>query len=92
MPYSARLTASKVLIDVVTESAIEHPTVLIAVAHRTGDLGIGDCALACAVSSPHRAQAFDACAALVDRVEERVPIWKEQFFDDGHVGWANSIG
>ncbi|MFP5355071.1 MAG: class II aldolase/adducin family protein, partial [Gemmatimonadota bacterium] len=38
----------------------------VAVSHRIGLLGIGDVALACAVSTSHRAAAFAACAQLVD--------------------------
>ncbi|MDQ4138332.1 MAG: molybdenum cofactor biosynthesis protein MoaE, partial [Actinomycetota bacterium] len=62
------------------------------VLHRVGDLAIGDVALACAVSSAHRAAAFATCAALVDEVKGRVPIWKEQFFDDGSAEWVGALG
>ncbi|MET1017483.1 MAG: molybdenum cofactor biosynthesis protein MoaE [Leifsonia flava] len=70
----------------------DFPDVIVAVAHRTGHLDIGDLALGCAVASAHRAQAFLACSALVDRVKETVPIWKEQAFDDGGTEWVQAIG
>lgn len=68
------------------------PEVRIAVAHRVGELIVGDLALACAVASAHRASAFAACAALIDDVKETVPIWKEQGFTDGSTEWVASLG
>ncbi len=50
--------------------------------------GIGDVALACAVSASHRGQAFAACADLVDEVKKRLPIWKRQVFTDGEEEWV----
>lgn len=66
-----------------------HP-VRIWVAHRVGPLEIGEPALVCAVASSHRAQAFELCAALVERIKAEVPIWKEQFFTDGSVEWVGA--
>ncbi|MEC5180311.1 molybdenum cofactor biosynthesis protein MoaE [Arthrobacter sp. CG_A4] len=60
-------------------------------AHRIGMLRIGDPALVCAVSAPHRGQAFEVCSELVDRIKAEVPIWKEQFFNDGTVEWVGAV-
>jgi molybdopterin synthase catalytic subunit len=92
LSYSAHPSASEVIGAVALEVARAHPAVVLAVAHRVGDLGIGDVALACAVASAHRAEAFAACAALVDEVTTKVPSWKEQAFDDGTSEWVASIG
>ncbi|HEY5321110.1 MAG TPA: molybdenum cofactor biosynthesis protein MoaE, partial [Galbitalea sp.] len=82
--------------DVIASAAAlvadEFPSVTIAVEHRIGSLVVGDLALACAVSSAHRAEAFAACARLVDVVKETVPIWKEQRFTDGTTEWVASLG
>ena len=51
--------------------------------HRVGDLAIGDLAVVVAVACPHRAEAFDACRALIDELKASVPIWKHQRFTDG---------
>jgi molybdopterin synthase catalytic subunit len=90
--YSAHPTAADVLAEVTREVAAAHPGCRIAAAHRVGDLGIGDVALACAVASAHRAEAFAACAALVDEIKARVPIWKEQGFTDGSTEWVAALG
>lgn len=62
------------------------------IAHRVGELAVGDAAFVCAVSAPHRGEAFQLCSELVDRVKAEVPIWKEQFFDDGGSEWVAALG
>jgi molybdopterin synthase catalytic subunit len=42
-----------------------------------------------AVSAAHRQAAFDACAAIVDEVKAKLPIWKHQKFTDGSDEWVN---
>ncbi|MBT2502825.1 molybdenum cofactor biosynthesis protein MoaE [Curtobacterium sp. ISL-83] len=91
LDYERHPSASDVIAEVARSIAVDHPDVRIAVLHRVGALGIGDVALAAAVSSPHRAEAFTACAALVDLVKERVPIWKHQRFTDGSDEWVAAL-
>ena len=55
----------------------------LAVEHRVGRLEIGDIAVVIAAAAPHRAEAFTACRAMIDRLKERVPIWKKEVGDDG---------
>jgi MoaE-MoaD fusion protein len=55
----------------------------LAVEHRTGRLEIGDVAVVIAAAAPHRAEAFTACRAMIDRLKDRVPIWKKEVGDDG---------
>jgi molybdopterin synthase catalytic subunit len=60
----------------------------VAAVHRVGELGVGDLALVAAVAAPHRAEAFAACADLVERIKCEVPIWKRQRFADGNSEWV----
>ena len=60
----------------------------VAAAHRIGHLVVGDVALIASVAAPHRADAFTACARLVDEIKQRVPIWKRQHLDDGVSEWV----
>lgn len=75
-----------------TEVERDWPSVRVAVAHRTGMLVVGDVAVVCAASAPHRAEAFEACRALIDRIKAHVPIWKREFGPDGAawVGWEDA--
>jgi molybdopterin synthase catalytic subunit len=61
---------------------------MVAAVHRIGGLEIGDVALVAAVAAPHRAEAFEACAALVDAIKAEVPIWKRQHAPDGSTEWV----
>ena len=60
--------------------------------HRVGELSVGDAAVACAASAPHREEAFRACRLLIDRIKSRVPIWKREHGPDGPywVGWEDA--
>ena len=58
-----------------------------AMIHRLGHLEIGETAVLVAVSSPHRAAAFDACRYGIDTLKRTAPIWKKEFFRDG-AAWA----
>jgi MoaE-MoaD fusion protein len=59
----------------------------IAIIHRLGRLEIGETSVLIAVSSPHRAAAFDACRYGIDTLKRTVPIWKKEYFVGGAV-WA----
>lgn len=77
---------------IVAELAAEIPGTRLAVHHRVGALHVGDAAVVCAASAPHRAEAFAACQALIDRVKARVPIWKREHGPAGPywVGWEDA--
>jgi molybdopterin synthase catalytic subunit len=60
----------------------------VAAVHRVGSLTVGDLAVVAAVAAPHRAEAFAACAELVERIKHEVPIWKRQNFADGASEWV----
>ena len=60
--------------------------------HRTGPLEIEESAVIVAVSSPHRAEAFDACRYIIDEIKHRVPIWKKEFYTDGTSDWVGCEG
>lgn len=57
----------------------------ICIHHRTGTLLPGEIPVVIAVSSAHRAAAFEACRYIIDTLKETVPIWKKEFFEDGEV-------
>jgi len=84
--------ASAELLRIVGELAAEIPETRLAVHHRVGALRVGDAAVVCAASAPHRGEAFAACQALIDRVKARVPIWKREHGPQGPywVGWEDA--
>jgi len=90
LDYEAHPSASEVLAVVAAEIVSEYPLQTLIIEHRYGSLAIGDTALGVAAASAHRKDAFAACSAAVDRVKEKLPMWKHQFFKDGTDEWVNS--
>jgi molybdopterin synthase catalytic subunit len=70
------------------EAITVHGVRQVAIVHRLGRLAVGETSVLIAVSSAHRAQAFEACRWLIDTLKKTVPIWKKEFFEDGAV-WAD---
>jgi molybdopterin synthase catalytic subunit len=57
-----------------------------------GSLGVGEVAVVCSASAPHRREAFEAARALIERIKAQVPIWKREHGPDGSswVGWVDA--
>lgn len=81
--------ALKKMREIATSVRQLYPVRKIAMAHRVGRLEIGDDAVAIAVSTPHRKEAFAACKFIIDAVKSTVPIWKKEVFADGEV-WVDA--
>lgn len=81
--------AKKKIAEVAEEMTDRWPLVKVAISHRLGRLEISDISLVVAVSSPHRAHAFEAIQYSVDRIKQVVPIWKKEYFEGGEV-WVES--
>ncbi|HVR62292.1 MAG TPA: molybdopterin converting factor subunit 1 [Polyangia bacterium] len=75
--------AEQVLTDIADEIEREWPGTHVAIHHRVGALGVGETAVAIAVAAAHRAEAFDACRAAIDRLKRRAPIWKKEVGETG---------
>lgn len=86
--YSAHPSAERVISEIAAKIAGRYDGVRLWAAHRIGSLSVGDAALVAAVAAAHRGSAFDACRDLVEAVKFRLPVWKEQFFEDGDVEWV----
>lgn len=77
--------AERVLRTVGAEVCAKDPGARVAVLHRVGQLALGEVAVAIAVSSPHRAEAFEGCRHVIERLKEDAPIWKKEARADGSV-------
>ncbi len=89
LSYAIHPQTEAILNQVVREVVNRHKVVSVAVAHRFGDIEMGQSALIVAVSAEHRDAAFTACAELVDEIKAKIPIWKHQVFTDGTDEWVN---
>ncbi|MBX7195818.1 MAG: molybdenum cofactor biosynthesis protein MoaE, partial [Sandaracinaceae bacterium] len=93
LEYSAyESMAQKEIARIIDEVEQKVPGARCAVHHRIGLLAVGELAIVCAASTPHRAESFAACRALIEEVKHRVPIWKRERGPDGEawVGWVDA--
>jgi molybdopterin synthase catalytic subunit len=86
--------AEKEIAKIVAAVQAEIPDAALTVLHRLGLLHVGDVSIVIVTASPHRAEAFVASRALIDRIKQTVPIWKKERGPDGEewVGWQGSRG
>lgn len=75
--------ALRKLREIAAEAEWKFEVTAVAVAHRTGEVPVGEASVAIAVSAPHRGPAFDACRHVIDTIKTTVPIWKRERFADG---------
>lgn len=61
----------------------------IAVAHRVGELGVGEASVGIAVAAPHRDAAYKASREVIERLKREVPIWKREHYTDGADEWLS---
>ncbi|KAL6768887.1 hypothetical protein ACKKBF_B16625 [Auxenochlorella protothecoides x Auxenochlorella symbiontica] len=82
--------ALKKLKDVCEECCQKHAIIRLAVAHRVGEVWVGQPSVLIAASSAHRLEAIQACHWVIDALKATVPIWKKEFFEDGSVWKENA--
>ncbi|MCA9600633.1 MAG: molybdenum cofactor biosynthesis protein MoaE [Polyangiales bacterium] len=81
--------AEKEMRRILERTMIESPGVLVAAAHRVGTLAVGDIAVVVTASASHRAEAFQACRTVIDRIKDTVPVWKKEWDTAGAADWVN---
>lgn len=84
--------AGKELQRIAEKVEAQIPGARCAIHHRLGLLQVGDLAVICAASTPHRKESFEACRLLIEEVKHSVPIWKRETGPDGvaWVGWVDA--
>lgn len=55
--------------------------------HRVGIVKPDEMSVWIGVIAEHRDAAFKACRYIIDQVKFRLPIWKKEYYEDGHSGW-----
>jgi molybdopterin synthase catalytic subunit len=80
--------AEEVLGVIAGEAALQLGSDRIAVVHRIGELDLGEVSVAIAVSSPHRAEAYDASRHVIEQIKQRLPVWKHERYVEGDAAWV----
>lgn len=80
--------ALRIMREIASDARHRWPAITrLALLHRTGALVLTEVSVAVVISSPHRAEAFDAARSCIDTLKETVPIWKHEHWDGGS-DWA----
>jgi molybdopterin synthase catalytic subunit/molybdopterin converting factor small subunit len=88
LTYSAyRPMALEGLRRIVTDLEASAPGLRAAIVHRLGEVPIGEPSVVIAVSSPHRAAAYEASRTALERLKSEIPIWKREHYADGEAAW-----
>ncbi|HEV2390306.1 MAG TPA: molybdenum cofactor biosynthesis protein MoaE [Nitrososphaerales archaeon] len=84
--------AERRLAEVEQEVKRKWPTTTgVKILHRVGGLAVGEVSVAVAVSSPHRAEAFEACRHAIETIKRDAPIWKREKLGDGSEVWVEGV-
>lgn len=65
------------------EIGAKWPGALCAITHRLGKVAIAEASVVIAVSTPHRADCYEASRYAIERLKQTVPIWKKEIWEDG---------
>src|SRR5260370_36581938 len=85
LEYDAYVPMAERKLQEIADEAERRWDCRVAVRHRTGRLEIGEPSVLIAVSSAHRAVAFDACRYLIDTLQQTVPTRTQESWVGGKV-------
>lgn len=68
----------------------KYPLTCMHIYHSLGEVKVGEICLFVFTSSKHRKAAIDACAELVERIKNEVPIWGKEIVENGTDVWKEN--
>jgi molybdopterin synthase catalytic subunit len=77
------------LVDLARRARERWPIIKLALLHRTGRVALAEASVVIAVSTPHRAESFEACRWLIDTLKAEASIWKKEIWADGSGSWVD---
>lgn len=85
MEYTAYAPlAEKVLAEIEQAIVQQFKVQKCRIVHRVGELAVGDLSVLVVVRAAHREEAFAAARHAIDTLKQRVPIWKNEHYNDGN--------
>lgn len=83
----------KVVAGILADARAAHEVSRIRVAHRLGDVPIGEASILVVVASAHRGPAFEAGRYVMDRLKAEAPIFKREWLEgpDGESRWVGEL-
>jgi len=59
--------------------------------HRLGEVPVGEASVLVGCNSPHRISVFEALPWVMDELKRKVPIWKQELYEDGTSEWVHPV-
>lgn len=99
--HSKNKTVSKLVFEAYEAMAIKEMTAIanaakqkwnlhdVVMIHAKGEKLPGETVVITGASSVHRKASFEACEFLIDELKKTVPIWKQEWYEDGKA-WLNA--
>lgn len=84
--------AASVMVELFERALSQFEITRARVAHRLGEVPVGEASVVVVVSAPHRGPAFDACRFLMDRLKAQVPIFKQERLASSDGGGSRWVG
>ncbi|WEW60266.1 molybdenum cofactor biosynthesis protein [Emydomyces testavorans] len=72
--------ALRSLASIARDAVHKHGLCGVSIAHRLGEVGVGEESIAIAISAPHRGAAWRAGEEVLEECKRRVEIWKKEEF------------
>jgi molybdopterin synthase catalytic subunit len=85
-----REMAEKRMRAIEKEVKAKWPVKKVSLLHREGRLRVGEVSVVVAVSSEHRAEAFEACRYAIERIKTSLPLWKREMAR-GKTAWVEGV-
>ncbi len=86
--------AARLLRDMARDAAARWNCGAVRIVHAKGPVGLGEASVVIQALTPHRADAFDACRHLIDRLKQELPVWKREIWQRGETfveGWCVGV-
>lgn len=89
LEYEAFEPMAKSVLDAIAREATDRCGCLaVRVHHSLGPVPTGEASVVVQVACAHRAEAFEACRLIIDRLKKEAPIWKKEIFAGGS-SWSS---
>ncbi|MDV0442405.1 molybdenum cofactor biosynthesis protein MoaE [Methanorbis furvi] len=81
--------AKKDLAEIAAEAKEKFQLNSVDIIHRYGRLSLGETIVVIIVGAGHRPEAYEGSRYIIERLKERVPIWKQEITGDRKGDWVH---
>ena len=88
MQYDMHTPLAQTVLQTIADEAItQWGDGRVYLAHRYGELSLGESSVIVAASCAHRDASFSVCRFLIEQIKQRLPVWKKEHYHDGYSTW-----